>query len=353
MKLNRTIVGVVIIILLLGSLVTYEWSKAFTKAQEAEHGKEIKDPFPVTKSTPPLEIVLYTLANYLLAAWACLTIAFLIAGAFETFLPRSLIIKHMSGKGIKSYLVGAFGGPLLSVCSCSIIPLFAGIYRGGAGLGPALAFLLAAPAINVAAVLLTLSLISWEVAVGRVILALSAALIVSFIVAKIFERKNKAGIKDKEVEQVMMLEEEERTLKGAFREWMENTYFFVKKILPPVLLGIIIVGIIKIFLSPDIVAKYLSNGTLAILFASFVGVLLYTPTLVEVPFTRGLMELGMGTGPTMAFLLTAPALSLPSMLGISRITGWRIPLTYAVLMFVMGILGGTIFSFLVPSIILK
>ncbi len=349
MKLNRTKAGIIIIVLLLGMLVTYEWNKAFIKLEIVKQVGELKDPFPVTEETPPLMIVFYTLGNYLLAAWACLTAAFLIAGAFETFIPKSLIIKHMNSKGIKGYLVGAFGGPLLSVCSCSIIPLFAGIYRRGAGLGPALAFLLAAPAINVAAVLLTLSLISWEVAVGRIILALSAALIVSFIVAKIFEKKNK----DKEVTFEMILIEEELPLKGAFREWMENTYFFVKKILPLVLLGIVLVGVIKIFISPDIVANYLGNGTFAIVLASFVGIIFYTPTLVEVPFVRGLMELGMGTGPAIAFLLTAPALSLPSLLGISRIVGWKIPLTYAVLMFIMGILGGLIFSFFVPNIILK
>jgi hypothetical protein len=65
------------------------------------------------------------------------------------------------------------------------------------------------------------------------------------------------------------------------------------------------------------------------------------------------MELGMGTGPAIAFLLTGPALSLPSLLGISRIVGWKIPLTYAVLMALAGLIGGLIFSFFVPVIILK
>ena len=346
MKLNRTIVGVIIILLLLGTLVTYEWNKAFTKSEMIKQGEEIKDLFPITEDTSPVMIILYTLVNYLLAAWACLTIAFLIAGAVETFIPKSLIIKHMSGRGIKPYLVGAFGGPLLSVCSCSIIPLFAGIYRRGAGLGPALAFLLAAPAVNVAAVLLTLSWISWEIAIGRIILALSAAIIVSFIVAKIFEKK----IEDRKE---ILIEDGELPLECAFREWMENTYFFVKKILPLILLGIVIVGVVKIFLSPETVANNLGGGTLAIAFASVVGVVLYTPTLVEIPFVRGLMELGMGTGPAIAFLLTAPALSLPSLLGISRVVGWKIPATYAILMFIMGVLGGLIFSFFVPGIILK
>ncbi|NCN64587.1 MAG: permease [Candidatus Altiarchaeum hamiconexum] len=352
MKINRTITGVVIILLLLGTLVTYEWNKAFTKSEKIKMGEEIKDPFPITGQTPALMVVVYTLGNYILAAWLCLTIAFLIAGAVETFIPKQLIIRHMKSSGIKGYLVGAFGGPLLSVCSCSIIPLFAGIYNRGAGLGPALAFLLSAPAVNVAAVLLTLSWISWEIALGRIILALSAAIIVSFIIAKIFENKTKK----EESEKMLQYGGDapyDGSLRNAFLEWMENTYFLVKQIIPLILLGIVLVGVIKIFLSPATVANYLGEGPLAIAFASVIGVVLYTPTLVEVPFVRGLMELGMGTGPAIAFLLTGPALSLPSLLGISRIVGWKIPLTYAVLVALAGLIGGLIFSFFVPAIILK
>jgi uncharacterized membrane protein YraQ (UPF0718 family) len=347
--MKRISFGLLVIFLLLAGLVIYEWNGAYARSRMLEEGKPLPpDPFPVTGETPWWLIPLYTLGNYLLKAWVCLGVAFLIAGAIETFIPKQLIIRHLSSKSIKAYLIAAFGGPLLSVCSCSIIPIFAGIYRRGAGLGPALAFLLATPAINPAAIILTLSLISWEVAAGRIILAFSAALVVSFIVANlIFRKTGSSGTKfDMEVP------DEEFVPKDSLREWATNTWLFVKKILPLILAGIIIVGVIKIVLTPEIIVAYLGQGIFQTMLASAMGVVVYTPTLVEVPFVRGLFEMGMGSGPALAFLLTAPAISLPSVLGVSRVISWKVVLSYALLMFIIGTAGGLIFAYFVPSVTL-
>jgi len=340
--------GMLIIFLLLASLVVYEWNSALTRSRMLEEGKPLPpDPFPVTAETPWWLIPLYTLGNYISKAWVCLTVAFLIAGAMETFIPKQLIIKHLSSKSIKAYFIAALGGPMLSVCSCSIIPIFAGIYRRGAGLGPALAFLLAAPAINPAAILLTGSMIGWNVALGRILLAVSAAVIVSFIVGGVIFRKSGAG---SEEGFDITMPDENLQIKQAMKEWGINTWLFVKKIIPLILIGIIIVGVIKVVLTPEIIAQYLGQGLLQTMFASAMGVIIYTPTLVEVPFVRGLLEMGMATGPMLAFLLTGPALSLPSVLGVSRVISWKIVLSYALLMFAMGVIGGMLFAYFVPSI---
>jgi hypothetical protein len=120
-----------------------------------------------------------------------------------------------------------------------------------------------------------------------------------------------------------------------------------------VLLGIFIIGIVKIFLTTEAIGKYLGPGLWQTALASVLGVVMYTPTLVEIPFIRELLNLGMGTGPALAFLLTGPALSLPSMLGVSKTIGWKKVLNYAVLMWILGIIGGLIFAWLVPQIILR
>jgi uncharacterized membrane protein YraQ (UPF0718 family) len=117
-------------------------------------------------------------------------------------------------------------------------------------------------------------------------------------------------------------------------------------------LGIFIIGIVKIFLTSEVISKYLGQGFWQIALASILGVVMYTPTLVEIPFVRELLVLGMGTGPALAFLLTGPALSLPSMLGVSRVIGWKQVLNYAILMWILGIIGGLIFAWLVPRVIL-
>ena len=346
MKSKRLIFGILLILSLLAILVGFEWYGAITKSQLIEKGVFPKEPFPITPGTPWYLIPFYTLLTYIQKAWFCLGMAFLIAGAVQTFIPKELIVKHLGRRNPRAYLIAAFGGPLLSVCSCSIIPLFAAIKKRGAGLGPAVTFLLATPAVNPAAVILTFSLVGWQFVIGRIILALSAAIITGVIIERIWYKQELDGISELKVEYL----EEKFSLIPVLKEWLKNVWDFIKKILPLVLLGIFIIGIIKIFLTPEIISKYLGQGLWQTALASIMGVVMYTPTLVEIPFIRELLILGMGTGPALAFLLTAPALSLPSMLGVSRVLRWKIVLNYALIMWVLGIIGGLIFAYFLPQI---
>jgi uncharacterized membrane protein YraQ (UPF0718 family) len=349
MKLKRIHFGILLIVVLLGILVSYEWYGALAKSKLIEKGIYPKEPFPISPETPSWQIPFYTLLSYGEKAWFCLFMAFLIAGAFQTFIPKELVLKHLGKRNPRAYFIAAFGGPLLSVCSCSIIPLFAAIKKRGAGLGPALTFLLATPAINPAAIILTFSLISWKFAIGRIILALSAAIITGYIVERIWFKQELDGASELKIE----YHEENFSLRSDLKEWLKNVWNFVKSILPLVLFGIFIIGIIKIFLTTEVISKYLGQGLAQTAFSSLIGVVMYTPTLVEIPFIRELLILGMGTGPALAFLLTGPALSLPSMLGVSKVVKWKIVLNYAVIMWVLGIIGGVLFAYFVPQIVLK
>jgi len=348
--MKRIIFGIILIFLILGILVSYEWYGAFKKSKLIEQGNYPKEPFPIQPDTPWWKVPFLTLLQYLTKAWFCLGMAFLIAGAVETFIPKELIIKHLGKQSPKAYFIAAFGGPLLSVCSCSVIPLFAAIKKRGAGLGPAITFLLATPAINPAAIILTFSLISWKFAIGRIILALSAAIITGVTLEAIWttEEEKAGSLSQLKVE----YQEKPLNLKVDLKEWLINVWDFVKKIFPLVLLGIFIIGIVKIFLTSQVISKYLGQGLWQTALASILGVVMYTPTLVEIPFVRELLTLGMGTGPALAFLLTGPALSLPSMLGVSRVIGWKQVLNYAILIWILGIIGGLIFALIVPKIIL-
>jgi hypothetical protein len=329
-------------------LSSYEWYGAFKKSKLIEQGIYPKEPFPIEPDTPRWKIPFLTLLSYLTKAWFCLGMAFLIAGAIETFIPKELIIKHLGRRSTKAYFIAAFGGPLLSVCSCSIIPLFAAIKKRGAGLGPAITFLLATPAINPAAIILTFSLISWKFVIGRIILALTAAIITGAILEAAWTtEEEKANLLSQ-----LKVEYQEKllNLKEDLKWWLINVWDFIKKILPLVFLGIFIIGIVKVSLTSEVISKHLGQGFWQTALASIIGVVIYTPTLVEIPFVRELLILGMGTGPALAFLLTAPALSLPSMLGISKVISWKQVLNYAVLMWILGIIGGLIFAQVVPTI---
>jgi len=121
---------------------------------------------------------------------ACVVPALFIAGAITTFLRKEAVLKHLGPKAnkLEAYSVASVSGTVLAVCSCSVLPMFAGIYRVGAGLGPAACFLYAGPAINVLAVFLTARVLGFELGVARVIGAVGFGFIVGLLMAVIFRR---------------------------------------------------------------------------------------------------------------------------------------------------------------------
>jgi uncharacterized membrane protein YraQ (UPF0718 family) len=123
----------------------------------------------------------------------CLLPAFLIAGAIAAFVDKAAVMKYLGPRASKpaAYGVGATSGCILAVCSCTVLPLFAGIYRMGAGLGPAMAFLYAGPAINVLAVILTARVLGVEIGLARAVGAVAFSVIIGLIMAGLFERRSK------------------------------------------------------------------------------------------------------------------------------------------------------------------
>ena len=111
----------------------------------------------------------------------CLVPAFFIAGAVGVFISQDSVIKYFGAQAKKwvSYTVASVSGFVLAVCSCTVLPLFAGIYSKGAGIGPATTFLYAGPAINVTAILITANVLGWELGLARMI---GAVVLVSSLV---------------------------------------------------------------------------------------------------------------------------------------------------------------------------
>ena len=121
----------------------------------------------------------------------CLLPAFFIAGAVGIFISQGAVIKYMgpSANKLIAYLVASLSGTILAVCSCTILPLFSGIYRRGAGLGPAVAFLYSGPAINILAIILTARLLGAELGIARAIGAILFSIIIGLIMSFIFKKE--------------------------------------------------------------------------------------------------------------------------------------------------------------------
>jgi len=382
----------------------------------------------------------------------CLIPAFFIAGAIAVFVSQASVLKYLGPKANKAlaYGVAAVSGTILAVCSCTILPLFAGIYKMGAGLGPATAFLYAGPAINILAIILTARILGPELGIARALGAIFFSVIIGLLMHFFFRQEEMEKI---EAQSAMPEPEVKRPLwqnafyfaamvgilvfanwgkpaepvglwqtiygnkwliAGIFSamfalmlmfwyslpkwqvalaaipavilalffssqptvafvagvlglsimisprddetgEWFKESWGFAKQILPLLLFGVLIAGILLgrpgqegLIPSAWVNKAVGGNSIVANLLAAFAGAFMYFATLTEVPILQGLIGSGMGKGPALALLLAGPALSLPNMLVISSIMGTKKTVVFVSLVIVMaticGVLYGAFFS---------
>lgn len=148
----------------------------------------------------------------------CLVPAFFIAGAIGVFVSQASVMKYLGPKANKvlAYGVASVSGTILAVCSCTILPLFAGIYKMGAGLGPASAFLYSGPAINVLAIVLTARVLGTEMGIARAVGAVLLSIVIGASMAFIFRKEERAKFA---IQMAMPVEEVKRPL------WQTSLYF--------------------------------------------------------------------------------------------------------------------------------
>lgn len=423
------------------------------------------------------------MASYLAAhVLLCLVPAFFIAGGLSALVPQQSIIRYLGPDAPKwmSYPAAAGAGSLLAVCSCTVQPLFAGIHKKGAGLGPAVTFLFFAPAANILALSYTGVALGADFAIARILLALSFGIGIGMIMAVLFRESEVARLADSltfaagesisgkallflgtlialliagtlkldflkavvfsssvpwrgasEVQQVLdrwvpvneATGAEGLSLQGALligllavigatawrglgkvdegfnrltpvtlglvvatpvfaamgvhvtpsgisltvtgrslavivtslallpqarrfeawdvQQWLWETWRFVKMIFPLLIVGVFLVGVIRVFIQPQwIQAIAGANTVLANLAGVVFGVFMYFPTLVEVPIAKMFLSLGMHPGPLIAYLMADPELSLQSILITSAIIGKLRAWTYVGLVALFSTLAG-------------
>ena len=334
----------------------------------------------------------------------CLIPAFFIAGAIAVFVSQASVLKYFGAQARKilSYSVASVSGTVLAVCSCTVLPLFAGIYTRGAGIGPATAFLYSGPAINVLAIVLTARILGWQLGLARAIGAVLFAVITGLLMAFFF-RKDDA---ERTAGQIYLPEEEEksRTLPqealfmltlvlilifAAFAKpaegstglwqdifavkwyitgalllvlgfmlrnwfikdervtWVQSTWGFMKQIFPLLGAGVLVAGFMlgrpghPALIPEHYIGSLVGGNSLwANLFAAVSGALMYFATLTEVPILQGLIGAGMGKGPALSLLLAGPALSLPNMLVIGRVMGIQKTAAFCIIIVVLSTIAG-------------
>jgi uncharacterized protein len=340
----------------------------------------------------------------------CLIPALFIAGAISVFVSQAAVLKYFGAAANKflSYSVASVSGTILAVCSCTVLPLFAGIYTRGGGIGPATSFLYSGPAINVLAIVLTARVLGWKLGLARALGAVGFAYIVGLAMHFIYLKEEKARVAG-----ALYLPDEEAktrslgqeilymlTLVGILifaawakpahpvgfwmivwgikwyitagllillgveliywfrkdetKNWVEASWGFAKQILPLLFGGVLVAGFFlgrpgHEALIPERWIQNLvgGNSLWANIFAAVSGALMYFATLTEVPILQGLIGSGMGQGPALALLLAGPALSLPSMLVIRSVIGTQKMLVYSGLVVILSTIAGMIYGALI------
>jgi hypothetical protein len=337
----------------------------------------------------------------------CLVPAFFIAGAIAVFVSQAAVLKYFGAQANKflAYSVASVSGTILAVCSCTVLPLFGGIYMRGAGIGPATAFLYSGPAINVLAIVLTARVLGWQLGLARALGAVFFAVVVGLAMSFIYRKEEQ----EKTAGQIVLPDEEDgsrplwkevlymATLvailifaawarpkepvgfwmavweihwyitavllallalelwkwfrRDEMRTWAGATWGFAKQIMPLLFGGVIVAGFLlgrpgHEALIPERWVESLvgGNSLWSNLFASVFGALMYFATLTEVPILQGLLGSGMGQGPALALLLAGPALSLPNMLVIRSIVGTQKTVVYCGLVVALSTVAGMLFG---------
>lgn len=326
----------------------------------------------------------YTRQHFL----TCLLPAFFIAGAIAILIKKDLIIKYLGHRTKKyiSYSIASVSGMVLAVCSCTILPLFAGIKKRGAGLGPAITFLFSGPAINIAAIFLTLSVLGLDIGIARIISAIIIAILVGLTMQLLFneQTENKPLFIEQSINNstnkksgailfislisilivnglqidkyiklsliglliiIIILIAIFLLKKETSLAWLKETWGFAKVLLPVLFIGVFVAGFIMPFLPQTLIEKTVGhNSILGNLIASIFGAFMYFSTLTEVPIIHALTAKGMHQGPALALLLAGPSLSLPNMLVIRKVLGNKKTIIYISLVITYSSIAGLIFG---------
>lgn len=301
------------------------------------------------RGLPVWYIPIAYLIDYFSHGWICLLFAFVTAGLIYELVPKQAVRKYMSGSKLTGYGLAIGTAPFLTVCSCTMIPLFAGVLYSGAGIGPAIAFLLMAPSSNILAILLTGELLSWELAGVRIIASVVVALVAGILVSRtpwgrtIESEHQTSGTNRKGSVELVRQSLDERL-------WTALKFggYLGKQILPYFVLGLVAVSYVEAYLPEDLVGNYLT-GLGGVLIASVIGGPLYTPTLVEIVLGRGLWNLGMSKGALLAWLMGQPY-DVANALAVSRIVRWKVVLTYMVIAWAGSVIFGSLYGLLSGSL---
>lgn len=332
---SGTTTGLLILLAIVAALVTYKTAGALSTVSHVSSTGALSMRAGIVQLTAPGDLSLLARTfNYLAVIWPALAFGILISAAVRSFVSPTALSDLFSRSSSRAYLVaGASGSPLM-LCSCCVAPIFSAVYERSARLGPSLALMVAAPALNPAALTLTFMLFSLPIAGARVVMSALAVFAGTAVVARVWGRGAPAP-------RIVVPENAasyDPARPAVIRFFRSCVYIGVRTV-PLIVAGVIAGMAISEYL-PGAMVMSSSAQITAIAVTALIAVPIALPTFFEVPLALALLTAGAPTGAAAALLFAGPAVNLPSLFTVARSAGWKVAGGVAVMVWIVAVAGG-------------
>ncbi|PYS56335.1 MAG: hypothetical protein DMG13_00085 [Acidobacteria bacterium] len=273
--------------------------------------------------------------NYFLVIWPALVFGILIGAAVRAFVSPKWFARVLKQNSVKTQLAAGLAGAPLMLCSCCVAPIFTSVAESSPRLAPALSLMLASPVLNPAALALTFMLFEPRIALGRAVLSLLAVVLIGPIIERICHNVKLQNTSQQELS--------ETSRKGVLLKFLHAVFTISIRTVPGLIAGVIISMFVVQWL-PAHIFELPGARVAAILVAATVAVPLALPTFFEIPLALGLLAAGFPAGAAVALLFAGPAINLPSLFSVARVSGSRLAAALAATVWIFAVCGGLLIA---------
>jgi uncharacterized membrane protein YraQ (UPF0718 family) len=322
--------------LLVAALGLYyvKWSPYYLKSFVAAQNHSIGGSIIADNPSSPLLAALAYAQVYFLAIWKAAVLAVILGSLLQVLIPRDWLLRLFGKAGLGSTLRGGLFALPGMMCSCCAAPVAAGLRKQQVSVGAALAFWIANPVLNPATLVFMGFVLGWPFAalrlVGGVVLVLGVALL-----AQRISRPEALPEPAMDAVQAATAAPEGSLL----QRWAVSLWQLFWSTIPVYVLAVLLLGAARVWLFPHVEGGF-GQGLSWLVPMAVVGTLFVIPTAAEIPIVQTLMNLGLGTAPAMALLMTLPSVSLPSLLMLRKSFDARVLWVVGGLVMAFGVVWG-------------
>jgi uncharacterized membrane protein YraQ (UPF0718 family) len=325
------------VLIIVGALIAYKSSAALTVIGKVSTTGVLTPRGSIIPGVGDSEVnVITRTLNYFVVIWPALLFGILISAAVSTFISPRWLARLLGTRSLRSQAIAGIIGAPLMLCSCCVAPIFTGVYERSARLGPSLGLMLAAPALNPAALILTFMLFDYKIGATRAVASVTAVLFTGMIADRIFgQTKVRCQTDDWQAE----------ARPASFIHFLRASARVALRLVPVIIVGVVLSMIIAQVLPVRTFDSNVAKFAMIALIAAF-AVPLALPTFFEIPLALILLASGAPAGAAVAMLIAGPSVNLPSLFTIMRSTNWKIAALVAASVWILATASGILVSLL-------